>query len=79
MSQRNLSIDNLKTFVIVLVVAVHASFAYCTFVQFDPQNFLQVAAPVVDATRWSGFRVKPSAAACATAAHRLPDTGERRS
>lgn len=55
MNQRNLSIDNLKTFVIVLVVALHASWAYCSFGQFDPQNFLQVAAPVVDAARWGGF------------------------
>ena len=45
-------IDNLRSFLTVLVVAHHSSLAYTTFAKFDKANYMSSTAPVVDNSRW---------------------------
>src|SRR5262244_517376 len=45
-------IDNLRSFLTVLVVAHHSSLAYTTFAKFDKTNYMSSTAPVVDNSRW---------------------------
>lgn len=49
---RDVSIDYLRSFVTVSVVAHHAALAYTTFSQFDPRNYKSATAPVVDIGRF---------------------------
>lgn len=46
------SIDDLRSAVIVLVVAHHAALAYIPHAQVDPDHYLKSTAPVIDAQRW---------------------------
>ena len=52
--EREVSIDYLRAFVTLLVLAHHSSLAYTTFAHFDTANFLNSTAPIVDSQRW-GF------------------------
>lgn len=45
-------IDDLRSAVIVLVVAHHAALAYIPHAHLDPEHYLKSTAPVVDAQRW---------------------------
>jgi glucan biosynthesis protein C len=45
-------IDDLRSAVIVLVVAHHAALAYIPHAHYDPHNYLNSSAPVVDPQRW---------------------------
>jgi glucans biosynthesis protein C len=45
-------IDNLRSFLTLLVVAHHSSLAYTTFAKFDKTNYMSSTAPVVDNSRW---------------------------
>lgn len=46
------SIDDLRSAVIVLVVAHHAALAYIPHAHVDPDHYLKSTAPVIDAQRW---------------------------
>jgi len=52
--EREVSMDYLRAFVTLLVLAHHSTLAYTTFAQSDPVNFLRSTAPIVDTQRW-GF------------------------
>jgi glucans biosynthesis protein C len=52
--EREVSIDYLRAFVTILVLAHHSTLAYTTFAHFDTANFLNSTAPIVDTQRW-GF------------------------
>jgi glucan biosynthesis protein C len=49
---RDAAFDYLRSFVIVLVVFLHAALAYTGFSVFDYSNYVKSTAPVVDAARW---------------------------
>ncbi len=49
---RDVASDSLRTFVIVLVVALHAALAYASFSVYNPLRWVEATAPVVDASRW---------------------------
>lgn len=49
---RDAAIDNLRTFVVVLVVFLHAAIGYTSFSQYDPAQYIDATAPVVDPNRW---------------------------
>ena len=51
---REVSVDYLRAFVTLLVLAHHSSLAYTTFAHLDTTNFLLSTAPIVDSQRW-GF------------------------
>lgn len=51
-SGRIRAIDDLRSAVIVLVVAHHAALAYIPHAQRDPLHYIQSTAPVVDPQRW---------------------------
>ena len=49
---RDIAIDYLRSFVIVLVVFLHAALAYTSFSTFSPTRYFDSSAVVVDASRW---------------------------
>lgn len=49
---RDIAIDYLRSFVIVLVVFLHAALAYTSFSTFNATRYVDSSAPVVDASRW---------------------------
>ncbi|HTO23309.1 MAG TPA: acyltransferase family protein, partial [Spirochaetia bacterium] len=49
---REVSIDYLRAFVTLLVLAHHSTLAYTTFAHADPTNYLASTAPIVDTQRW---------------------------
>jgi glucan biosynthesis protein C len=49
---RDIAIDYLRAFVIVLVVFLHASLAYTSFSTYNETNWVDSSAPVVDTSRW---------------------------
>ncbi|MEW5869907.1 MAG: acyltransferase family protein [Chloroflexota bacterium] len=49
---RDLAIDYLRAFVIVLVILLHAALAYTSFSTFNATHYYESSAPVVDASRW---------------------------
>ena len=51
--EREVSIDYLRAFVTILVLAHHSTLAYTTFAHFDTANFLRSTAPIVDSQRWA--------------------------
>jgi glucan biosynthesis protein C len=52
LKERDIAIDYLRAFVIVLVVFLHAALAYTSFSTFDTNRWVDSSAPVVDASRW---------------------------
>ncbi|ASZ14632.1 acyltransferase [Chitinophaga pendula] len=50
-STRNDWVDNLRSFITLLVIAHHASLAYATFGHFNPQAYILSTHPVVDNAR----------------------------
>lgn len=62
MNPNNVSINYLRMFIIVLVVAVHSIMAYACFFppsakEFTSEPYLWYLVPVVDSLRWVGFDV----------------------
>lgn len=60
MSQTSLALNNLRAFVIVIVVAFHACLAYlyslpASAVPFDDPPYKWLAFPIIDSDRWIGF------------------------
>ena len=53
--ERFRALDQLRGFVIVLVVLHHALLAYCTFGHIDRAHYALSTAPIVDTQRWIGF------------------------
>jgi glucan biosynthesis protein C len=49
---RDIAIDYLRAFVIVLVVFLHAALAYTSFSTYNETRWIDSSAPVVDASRW---------------------------
>jgi glucan biosynthesis protein C len=49
---RDVAIDYLRSFLIVLVVFLHAALAYTSFSTFDEARWVDSSAPVVDASHW---------------------------
>jgi glucan biosynthesis protein C len=49
---RDIAIDYLRAFVIVLVVFLHAALAYTSFSTFNAARYVDSSAPIVDASRW---------------------------
>lgn len=54
---RNYWVDNLRSFITVLVLAHHAALAYTTFAYFDKSTYINSTHPIVDNTRWIGMDV----------------------
>jgi len=50
--ERDVAIDYLRSFMIVLVVFLHAALAYTSFSTYDEMRWVDSSAPVVDASRW---------------------------
>jgi surface polysaccharide O-acyltransferase-like enzyme len=48
-------IDNLRSFITVLVVAHHSSLAYTTFASFNKKAYASSTHPIVDPARWIGM------------------------
>lgn len=57
MDNRTSWIDNLRSFVTVLVVAHHSSLAYTTFAWFDKVAYIRSTHPVVDTSRSRGLDI----------------------
>ncbi|NML38964.1 acyltransferase family protein [Chitinophaga sp. G-6-1-13] len=57
MNNRTSWVDNLRSFVTVLVVAHHSSLAYTTFAWFDKTAYIRSTHPVVDAARSRGLDI----------------------
>src|SRR5205807_5578670 len=60
MSRSSLALDNLRAFVILLVLSFHSVLAYLQFLPaepfaFDRPPYLWRAFPIVDSHRWIGF------------------------
>jgi peptidoglycan/LPS O-acetylase OafA/YrhL len=49
---RDIAIDYLRAFLVVLVVFLHAALAYASFSTYDETRWIDSSAPVVDASRW---------------------------
>ena len=49
---RDVAIDYLRAFIVVLVILLHAALAYAAFSVFDKARYVDSTAPVVDASRW---------------------------
>src|ERR1035438_2846643 len=54
-SDRDLSIDYLRTTLTLMVLAHHSCLAYTSWAFFDKQDSFRSNAPVVDVTRWAFF------------------------
>ena len=54
-TRRDVSIDYLRAFVIVLVVLLHSAIAYTSFSYLDQSNWVKSSAPIVDADRFTLF------------------------
>ena len=54
---RNSWIDNLRSFITLLVVAHHSSLAYTTFASFNKSAYILSTNPVVDTARWKGLDI----------------------
>jgi glucan biosynthesis protein C len=50
--ERDVAIDYLRSFIIILVVFLHAALAYTSFSTFNETRYVDSSAPVVDASRW---------------------------
>ena len=50
--ERDVAIDYLRSFIIVLVVFLHAALAYTSFSTYDETRWVNSSAPVVDTSRW---------------------------
>lgn len=57
MDNRTSWVDNLRSFVTVLVVAHHSSLAYTTFAWFDKTAYIRSTHPVVDVARSRGLDI----------------------
>ncbi|SKA45655.1 Acyltransferase family protein [Chitinophaga eiseniae] len=57
MDNRTSWVDNLRSFITVLVVAHHSSLAYTTFAWFDKTAYIRSTHPVVDAARSRGLDI----------------------
>jgi len=55
MKNRTLWIDNLRSFIILLVVAHHAALSYTTYAYFNKDAYALSSHPIVDAQRWAGM------------------------
>jgi len=53
--ERNIAIDYLRAFAVVLVLLHHAILAYTTFATINIENPIATSSPVVDDQRWIGF------------------------
>ena len=49
---RDITIYYLRTFLIILVVLLHAALAYTLFSTYDETRWTDSSAPIVDASRW---------------------------
>jgi glucan biosynthesis protein C len=49
---RDIIIDYLRSFIIVMVVLVHAAGAYTTYHTFNPTQYFESSVPIVDASHW---------------------------
>ena len=54
---RNSWVDNLRSFITLLVVAHHSSLAYTTFASFNKSAYILSTNPVVDTARWKGLDI----------------------
>lgn len=52
LERRDFSLDYLRSFLIVLVVFLHAALAYTKFSTFDFAYYIHSTAPIVDSSRW---------------------------
>ncbi len=50
--ERDVAIDSLRSFVIVLVVFLHAALAYTSFSTYNAARYVDSSAPIVDVARW---------------------------
>jgi glucan biosynthesis protein C len=54
---RNSWVDNLRSFITLLVVAHHSSLAYTTFAYFNKKAYASSTHPIVDTARWKGLDI----------------------
>lgn len=57
LKQRNHWVDNVRTFITLLVVGHHSAVAYATFSVFDRATYINSTHPVVDRSKWIGMDV----------------------
>lgn len=57
MKERELWIDYLRSFIILMVVIHHASLSYTTFAHFNKDVYILSTHPMVDFHRWIGFDI----------------------
>ncbi len=50
--ERDVAIDSLRSFVIVLVVFLHSALAYTSFSTYNAARYVDSSAPIVDFARW---------------------------
>jgi glucan biosynthesis protein C len=50
--ERDIAIDSLRSFVVILVVFIHAALAYTSFSTYNPLDYTTSVAAVVDPHRW---------------------------
>lgn len=50
--ERDIAIDYLRAFVVVLVVFLHAALAYTSFSTIDETHYVDSSAPIIDTHRW---------------------------
>ena len=52
LTEHDIAIDYLRSFVIVVVIFIHAALAYTSFSTYDPAHYIDSIAPIVDPSRW---------------------------
>jgi glucans biosynthesis protein C len=57
LTERTAWVDNLRSFITILVVAHHSTLAYTTFAAFNKERYISSTHPIVDAARWIGLDI----------------------
>ena len=50
--ERDIAMDSLRSFAVILVIFIHAALAYTSFSRYNPYDYVNSMVPVVDPHRW---------------------------